>query len=603
MKAILPGLGAAARWTRYCIALFLLVVGSASRPSVAANLAFAQPEEAGYSASCLRFADAVLKQHLDANEYSGAVGLIARQGKVVYLRAFGLRDREANLPMETNSLFRIASMSKIITSAGMMRLIEQGAASLDDPVSRFIPEFANPQIVIQGDSQRRTRPSNREITLRHLLSHTSGITYRFVERFPLSTMYAEAGIDDGLCANPGTVGEMVTKLAHQPLWFTPGTAYEYGLSTDVIGRVIEVITGQTLDQYLQESIFEPLGMVDTGFHVPDAERHRLAAIYWLTPSGDLERLPDDPPVVQGNMQYSPSHAYATPGTYFSGGGGLISTAYDYARFLQTLLNGGELEGRRILSQASVQTLTANAIGSLTSSYARGLGSQGVTLTPSFLEWPGSYWWGGFWGTGFLVDPTEQVIIAVFVQQDPRNYRAHEEDFQQAANEAITECRLFAVRGPTRNQVSWRRPSLVPQPGRQLLAGCRILQTTDFKTWEPFGTDVPPARTVARTLTRALPEDQTLSFVRLETFRTFTGWDLRGQSLVNADLEGAGLQDSRLAGADLSHANLRGANLTGADLQEVILVEADLTGATGFDDTQTGIVFQDTILPDGSVRSQ
>lgn len=383
-------------WRCFGFALLaLLVIGGWSWRGRSADLTYGTPTSAGLAPGHLAWVDAQVMKYVQSKRISGAVVLIARREQIAYLKAYGLRDLEVGWPMETNTLFRIASMSKLVTSVGMMMLIEAGAAHLDDPVSKFIPEFASPSVIMQGDRNRRTRPATREITIRHLLTHTSGITYRFVERFPLSTMYTEAGVCDGLVPHEGTIGEMVRVLARQPLWFNPGTAWEYGLSTDVLGYLIEVVSGRPLDHYLRERLFEPLGMADTGFHVPDDQRGRLAAVYAPAAGGGLQRIPDDPPVVAGNLEYSPSHVYAHPGSYFSGGAGLVSTAVDYARLLQMLLNGGELNGHRLLSPSGVRSMTTNAVQSLGANF--GLGAVGISESSQWLEWPESWYWGGVFG--------------------------------------------------------------------------------------------------------------------------------------------------------------------------------------------------------------
>ena len=587
-----------------CVRAALLavsVIGVWALRSNPADLTYGTPASAGLAPGHLQWVDTQVMKYVQSNQVSGAVVLIARRGQIAYLKAFGMRDLEAALPMETNTLFRLASMSKLVTSVGMMMLIEAGVAALDDPVSKFIPEFASPSVVVQGDRNRRTRPATREITIRHLLTHTSGITYRFHELVPLSTMYTEAGVCDGLVPREGTIGDMVRVLARQPLWFNPGTAREYGLSTDVLGHVIEVASGKTLDRYLRERIFEPLGMSDTCFHVPDDQRHRLAAVYAPAAGGGFERIPDDPPVVVGNLEYSPSHVHAHPGTYFSGGAGLVSTACDYARLLQMLLNGGELAGHRLLSPSGVRSLTTNAIAHLALGFAVGMGTVGVSETPEWLEWPGSWRAGGFWGTYFQADPIEQLVLVQLSQVFPPDIvPIFWEDFNRAAYEAITEPRLHANRGVATSYVRWRLPSLVPQPGRQLLPGFRLSQSRDLQAWE-FFRSANPSLASPRTATYAMPRAADAGFLKLELLRDFSGFDFTGARLAGADLHRAPLRGTRFEGADLTGADLRETDLTGAIFRRANLADVNLSSAFGFDPDQEGVVYRNTVMPDGSVR--
>ena len=573
--------------------------------STAADLTFGPPEAAGFSPAHLKRLDAEMAKHVLSNRMSGMVVLVARRGHVGYLKAVGRRVIEAGLPMETNTLFRIASMSKLVTSVGMMMLIDAGAARLDDPVSKYIPEFAAPKIVTQGDRNRRTRDSTREITLRHLLTHTSGITYRFNGQVPLAAMYGEAGICDGLAPCEGTVGEMVRVLARQPLWFTPGTAWEYGLSTDVLGHVIEVVSGVPLDQYMKERVFDPLGMTDTCFHVPEERLGRLAAVYGPAPGGGLRRVPDLPFTTNGPTVCSPSHVYPSPGTYFSGGAGLVSTATDYARLLQMLLNGGELAGRRLLTPQGVLRLTTNAIANLSTGpgFTVGMGSVTIATSPTVGEWPGTYSWGGFWNTSYWVDPIEQVIIIALSQLYPADGVANwDTDVARAAYEAMGETRLHFSGSRPSVTLRWRLSSLVPKPGRQLVPGWQIDESVDLATWQPWGAAIDASVGAARTVTRSVPNQPGVHFYRVRVVRDFAARELPAAILVDADLRGAILRGANLQAADLSRADLREADLTGTILRSANLTEANLLGAVGLDADQEGTVYRNTVMPDGSLRS-
>ena len=281
-----------------------------------------------------------------------------RQGRLPGDR--GPRDAEAGLPVDEATIYRIASMTKPVTSVAVMMLLEEGKLGLDDPVSRYLPEFRAPTVLCAGPRRRRgaaTVPARREITIRDLLTHTSGLSYRFLDRPGLGRLYAASGVSDGLSETPGTVADNVGRLARLPLLHQPGTAWEYGLSTDVLGRVVEVASGRTLDEFFRERIFGPLRMEDTSFVVPEAKRHRLAALYTPGPDKAIRRVGPGP-VEAGALVYSATYPTRDGSTYFSGGAGLCSTIGDYARFLQMLLNRGELDGVRLLKPETVELMTA-----------------------------------------------------------------------------------------------------------------------------------------------------------------------------------------------------------------------------------------------------
>jgi hypothetical protein len=341
-------------------------------------------------------------------------------------------------------------------------------------------------------------------------------------------------------------------------------------------------------------------MLETTFHVPDAKRDRLAVVYEPAPGGGIRRIPDDPPVVVGNLQYSPSYVYSGPGTYFSGGGGLVSTAYDYARLLQMLLNGGELGGHRVLSLERVQNLTTNAIGTLRAPF--GMGSFDVTLAPQGLEWPGTFAWDGFWNTYYQADPLEQLVLVELSQLHPNDGAPNFwNDFSQAAYEAITEPRIFMTRSSRNVTLRWRLSSLVPRPGRQLLPGFHLLQTPDLDQWQDLIPSQIPALGNPRTLSRSMSFDSSVQLFRGEWIRDFSDRDFTGARLAQADLRWTLLSKAVLDGADLSGSDLRWADLTGAILRRANLTDANLSGALGFDTNQDGIIYGNTILPDGSRR--
>ena len=302
----------------------------------------------GFAPEALARIGQMLDETVARRQIAGGAALVARNGKVVYLATSGQRDAEAALPIEWSTIYRIASMTKPVTSVAVMMLREQGKLALDDPVSKFIPEFKAPKVLAASPTgttgpDPATVPARREITIHDLLTHTSGLTYRFFDRPILGALYAKAGVSDGLCETPGTIALNVARIARLPLLHQPGTAWEYSLSTDVLGRVVEVASGQTLDEFFRDRIFQPLGMLDTHFVVPEAKRHRLAALYTTGPDKTIRRVGTGT-VQAGPLVYSATYPTRDGSTYYSGGAGLSSTIGDYARFLQMLANRGELDG-------------------------------------------------------------------------------------------------------------------------------------------------------------------------------------------------------------------------------------------------------------------
>ena len=361
-----------------------------------------------------------LETAVSEGRVAGAVGLLARGGEVLSFDAVGMADREAGKEMEKDTLFRIASMTKPITSVAVMMLFDESRLALDDPVSKFIPEFGNAR-VLKGDGTLETVEATSEITIRHLLTHTSGITYRFVGIEPIATIYDEAGVSDGLVETEGTIADGVKRLAGLPLLHQPGERWSYGLSTDVLGRVVEVVSGQSLDVFLRERIFMPLGMKDTSFFPPEDQVGRMAAVYAWSEGEGLRRLPEEP-ISEGHLTYSTTFHFNGPRTYFSGGGGLASTAPDYFRFAQMLRNGGELDSVRILKPETVALMTENHVGDLDMGLDLGLEPKqrfglGLSVKTASDEegGKGTFGWAGFYHTLFWIDP-ENDLIAVFLSQ-------------------------------------------------------------------------------------------------------------------------------------------------------------------------------------------
>ena len=380
------------------------------------------PEDVGLSSERLERIASAIQKSVDDGRIAGGVSLVARHGKIAYFKAVGMADRDTEKPMRTDSLFRICSMSKPLTSVAVMMLYEEGKFNLNQPVSDFLPEFKNMKVLDPSWPQDRTSPpgalvdAKRPITIFHLLTHTSGLTYGGAR---LGKAYREGGVTTGLIQQEGTIADGVKRLAKQPLLFQPGDVWEYSLADDVLGRLVEVASGMPFDQFLEERLFKPLGMKDTGFFPPEEKVARLATAYTYYEGKGLQ------PILDGQVMkdeafdagYSADYPCRGPKTYFSGGAGLCSTAEDYYRFCQMMLNGGALDGTRILSRKSVELMSQNHLQGKLDTFGYGLGF-GVTSELKHLTElgsVGSYYWGGFYYTSFVIDPKED-LIAIFMGQ-------------------------------------------------------------------------------------------------------------------------------------------------------------------------------------------
>lgn len=378
-----------------------------------ANLAHAQPVNAGITSQRLKRIDALLEQAVAEQYLPGAVVMIGRRGEVPYLRAFGYRDAESGDRMETSDIFRMASMTKPVVSVGIMLLFEEGRFLLDDPISKFAPEFANMQVLDEfneADGTYTTRPAEKAITFRHLLSHTSGIGYPFIHP-ALGVIARQKGLIQGYSLLDISLKDNMKILSEMPLVHEPGERWTYGLSTDLLGYLIEVISGQPLERFLQERIFDPLGMQDTYFYMPDGKKDRLVKLYFHNESAHYQPNPD------------PSANFPLIGAkrYFSGGAGLVSTARDYGIFLQMLLNKGVYKELRILGRKTVELMTCDHLhGTPGGPEQFGLGfaittPQGAARN---LSSAGNYRWGGIFGTDFWVDPQEELFGIILTQVLP-----------------------------------------------------------------------------------------------------------------------------------------------------------------------------------------
>jgi len=362
-----------------------------------------------------------MKGFVDRNEVSGIVTLLAREGKTVDVYAVGKADIEKSTPMKTDAIFRIASMSKPITSVAIMMLYEENKLFLTDPVSKFIPAFKSSQVIENG----KVVPARRPITIRDLLSHRSGITYGFLNVGAVGNGYRKNGVTDGLTMTDMTLEEGINKLAAEPLVSQPGAAFNYSLSVDVLGRVVEVASGQPFQTFLRERIFKPLKMVDTDFIVPESKWSRFVNVYSPDGSGGIRAMKD--PETFANTNMSPFASYKEGRTYYSGGAGLTSTAADYGRFANMLLNGGALDGVRLLGPKTIELMTMSHTSELTPPLQLlgpgvnfGLGFRVVTdlASTQAIGSEGMYGWDGIYGTNFWVDPKERLVAILMVQKYP-----------------------------------------------------------------------------------------------------------------------------------------------------------------------------------------
>jgi CubicO group peptidase (beta-lactamase class C family) len=417
----------------YYLFVFVLFAPAA----LSQGLARTNPRAAGLSQDRLAEITALIQDHVDDKKLAGAVAVVARRGKVAYMQSVGKQDIEGDIDMNAETIFRIASMTKPITSVAVLMLYDDGLVRLTDPVSKYIPEFADAAVLTPGQQDGKTVAAKREITIKHLLTHTSGLTYHWNNR--LGLMYKEAGITHGLLQDDSVLAVKMKRLANLPLLHQPGEAWEYGLSVDVLGRVVEVASGKTLEGFFEQRIFGPLEMKDTHFFIPAEKMARLAAVYAPKPEGGLKRL-DSEPVAEGSLIYRVDHPFRGKRRYFSGGGGLCSTVGDYLRFSQMLLNGGTLDGVRLLKPNTVRLMTKDHVGRLNKGQGFGLG---VSVTRNSaeaggLDCVGSFGWGGFWYTTFFVDPEKKMIGICMGQLHPEGDATLNKEFKRMVYQAVVK---------------------------------------------------------------------------------------------------------------------------------------------------------------------
>ena len=410
------------------IALVIVVFDA---PASAQGLPTAAPESVGLSSAQLDRVTAGLQAHIDQGHIAGVVAAVVRDGRLVYMEALGQADIEAARPMPEDAIFRLYSMTRSMTSLAAMILWEEGAFQLDDPISRYLPQFMGQRVFADAGSpdMDQTQSRDGDITVEHLLLHTSGLGSRS------SGIYRAEGVR----LRSISVEQMVDNAARTPLFEDPGTNWRYGISTTILGRLVEVWSGKPLEDYLQERVFRPLGMTDTGFWVEPERADRLATVYRASREGELRPY---------QMEEIP---FTEQPVLIEGGVGLVASTMDFLRFSQMFLNGGELDGNRVLQPETIAMMTVNRIpdallpigfGRPTLGQGWGFGFR-IVMDASQYAYPvndGDFWWDGSAGTRFWIDPTENMVTIVMAQVSPASGRGFREEFKTGVDEAITELR-------------------------------------------------------------------------------------------------------------------------------------------------------------------
>ena len=420
------------RWPVVAVGAALAVLGLLAMPAAQAaeDVVVAKPESVGMSSERLARINNFVQEHIDTDRIAGAVTLVARKGKVVHFEAQGWRDRESGVPMTRDSIFVLMSMTKPIVSSALMMLFEEGKFLLDDPIAKWIPEYANHTVRINADGVRPlVVPEARPVTVRHVLTHTSGLMLN-----PRGRGLSEDQINHVTNHGQGwpTLAERVAHAAVIPGAFHPGDEWQYGDSTDYVAVLVEKISGKSIDDFLRERIFEPLGMTDTYYYVPQEKVERMASVYRPDENGKIERM------------IKP--AYIEPTRMFRGIAGLAGTASDYYRFAQMIANGGELDGVRLLGRMTVDNMISNHIGPDRPVYIRGGGygfGLGFGVLTNSAQAPdalsiGSYTWGGAYGTLYWADPVEDLIGILMIQIRPYNHLSIRPLFSNVVTQAVVD---------------------------------------------------------------------------------------------------------------------------------------------------------------------
>lgn len=400
--------------------LFLLLLFIGLQTSFAQTLSLGVKPNPGFDYKRLAQVDAISKQYVENNWLVGSVVLIIKDNQVIYNKGFGYADAASRKPMPSDAIFRIMSQTKAITSLGILQLFEQGKLGLDQHISDFIPEFKNPKVIKDynaADTTYTTIPANREITFRDLLTHTSGIDYAVIGSDKMIAIYAKAGIPSGLGSFNTTLLAEMKKLGALPLVHQPGEKFTYGLNSDLLGCLIEIISGKSLDEYCRENIFDPLGMKDTYFNVPAAKADRLPTVY--TEDGQNKIIVWSPTFQGLNPNYP-----LVPKTFFSGGAGLSATAYDYAIFLQMILNGGSYNGKQILGRRTAELMISPQLNDKMlgdDNFSLGFKITSQKSANLNMRNVGSFSWGGYYGTTYWADPEEKLICLIMTQHTPNSH--------------------------------------------------------------------------------------------------------------------------------------------------------------------------------------
>ena len=418
--------------------LFFFLLGLAVFQSSAQTITDNGSEAAGFSGERLKRMDIAMNDWVEKGYMNGGAALIIRDGKIAYHKAIGYNDLDTKEPLQKDGIFRIASQTKAITSVAIMILFDEGKLLLTDPVSQYITSFKKQSVLVKfnpADTSYTTVPASREVTIKDLLTHTSGLGYAQIGSKEANAIYAKHDITAGLGVKNKTLLEAMTKLGELPLMHQPGEKFTYGLNNDVLGCVVEIISGMSLDEFFKTRIFEPLGMKDTYFNIPAFKAKRLVNLYTEKSPGVLVKAD------AGMLNSAAASNYPlVPHTYYSGGAGLSSTLYDYGIFLQMLLNNGEYDGKRILGKNTVKMMITNQIEDV--NYANsnkfGLGFQLVTekssgQTPAQV---GTFNWGGAFATSYWVDPKEKIVMLFYRQLQARSRNDVVEKFRALTYQAI-----------------------------------------------------------------------------------------------------------------------------------------------------------------------
>jgi CubicO group peptidase (beta-lactamase class C family) len=418
--------------------LFLLLISTVTFHSYSQANNEVGAEAAGFSSERLKRMDIAMNEWVEKGYMNGGAALIIKDGKIAYHKAIGYNDLDTKEPLQKDGIFRIASQTKAITSVAIMILFDEGKLLLTDPVSQYIPSFKKQSVLVKfnpADTSYSTVPASREVTIKDLLTHTSGLGYAQIGTKEANAIYAKHDITAGLGVKNKTLLEAMTKLGELPLMHQPGEKFTYGLNNDVLGCVVEIISEMSLDEFFKTRIFEPLGMKDTYFNIPTSKAKRLVNLYTEKSPGVLVKAD------AGMLNSAAASNYPlVPHTYYSGGAGLSSTLYDYGIFLQMLLNNGEYNGKRILGKNTVRMMITNQIEDV--NYANsnkfGLGFQLVTekssgQTPAQV---GTFNWGGAFATSYWVDPQEKIVMLFYRQLQARSRNDVVEKFRALTYQAI-----------------------------------------------------------------------------------------------------------------------------------------------------------------------